>query len=74
VACGISDTEENRLIFLPRLRQRFFAPWIPVYRIMSVLQQVRADLIDQAIGIWMLGHGYSPSEFGVLCIPMLASL
>ncbi len=38
---GISDREEDRFVFLACLRESFFAPRIPIDRIVSVLEKIR---------------------------------
>ena len=40
VTGGITDREKDRLVLLARFREGFFAPWIPVHRIVSVLEKV----------------------------------
>src|SRR5262245_40444502 len=46
MAGGIADTEMDRKIFCARARKSFIAPWIPVDRIMRMLQEVRAGFVD----------------------------
>ncbi|MPN39436.1 hypothetical protein SDC9_186964 [bioreactor metagenome] len=50
MAGGIPDGKENRLVFLPRLFERLLPPWMPVHRVISVLQQVGRFFMDQFIG------------------------
>jgi hypothetical protein len=37
---GVSDAEEDRLVFGFSFCERFFAPWIPVHWFVGVLKQV----------------------------------
>jgi hypothetical protein len=46
---GITDGEEDRLVFFFGFLKRFLAPGIPVYRIPGVLQEVRTFFVDQVI-------------------------
>jgi hypothetical protein len=50
VAGGIANGQEYGFVFQPRALYRLPAPWIPEYRIMRVLAQVRAGGIDQRVG------------------------
>ncbi len=65
VAGGIADGEQNRLVFLPRLGKRFLAPWIPVNRVMRVLEQIRTARINKLICISMRRKrkSHNPSEY-----------
>ena len=55
VACRVADTEQDRFVLLLRLLQGFFAPWVPIYGVVGMLQEVRACLVDEPIGMFMLG-------------------
>ena len=52
----VADTQEDRFVFLPRRGERLLAPGIPVDGIVRVLQQVGTGLVDQAVGMLMVGH------------------
>ena len=41
--------------------KRFFAPRIPIDRIMGVLEQIGAGLATQAVGVFVF-HGRPPSD------------
>ena len=49
VAGRIADREEDRLVLLPRARERLLAPRVPVDGVVGVLQEIRARLVCQAI-------------------------
>ena len=50
VAGGVADREEDRPVELARALERFTPPWIPVDRVVSVLEQVRARLGRESVG------------------------
>src|SRR5215467_10894925 len=54
VAGRVADTEQDGFVFALRLFQRLLAPRVPVYRVVRVLQQVRARLIDEPVGMFVL--------------------
>jgi hypothetical protein len=51
VAGGITNGKENRLVLLPRLRERLLTPGIPVDGIMGMLEKIRAGLPGEPIGV-----------------------
>jgi len=54
MAGGITNREKDRLVFAARLGKRFFAPGIPIDRIMRVLKQVRGLLMRQPVCVLRL--------------------
>ena len=50
VAGGVANAEKDGLVLGPRSLQRSLSPGIPIHRVVSVLEQVRAGLVDQVIG------------------------
>ena len=56
VAGRIADAEQDRLVLVPGAAERFFAPGVPIDRIVRVLKQVGADLIHQVVGIFVFRH------------------
>jgi hypothetical protein len=44
MARGVANREQDRLVLLARLRQRFVSPRVPLDRILGVLQEVRTGL------------------------------
>ena len=58
VTRGIADREKDRFVLPARFREGFFAPWIPVHRVVSVLEKVWRLLLAQTVsenGIgWLL--------------------
>src|ERR1700749_2724249 len=51
MARRIANREHYRLVLAPRPLERLAAPWIPVHGIIGMLAQIRALLIDQAVGL-----------------------
>ena len=51
VTGGITNAEKDELVFRPRALDRFFSPGVPVHRIVSMLQQIGAGLVDELIGV-----------------------
>jgi hypothetical protein len=49
VAGGVADTEKNGFVFFFGTMERFLSPGIPIHWIMSVLQKIRAGLMNQPI-------------------------
>jgi class 3 adenylate cyclase len=49
VAGGVADREQDRLVLLPRPRERLLAPRVPLDRVLRVLQQVRRGLVGQPV-------------------------
>ena len=49
VAGAVTDAQKNRLILDPCFGESLLAPWVPVHRIIRVLEKVRACLIFQMI-------------------------
>ena len=55
----VTHREQDGLVFVARLLQRFGSPGIPVHRIVRVLQQVGTGLVDELVGIVaVLAHGH----------------
>ena len=54
MATGIADRKEYDLALVFRLLERFLVPAVPMHRVVSVQQQVRASLVDQRIGVFFL--------------------
>jgi hypothetical protein len=57
VAGGVADRQQDRLVLLAGPLQRLRPPRVPVDGVPGVLQQVRAGLLDQPVGLWPLLHG-----------------
>src|SRR5215469_12169725 len=57
VTGGVADAEQDGFVFVLRLFQRLLAPRVPVYRVMRVLQQVGARLVDEPVSVLMLFLG-----------------
>jgi hypothetical protein len=49
VTGAIADGEEDQLVLLFCLRNRFLAPWVPIDRIVGVLQEIGAGGMDQPL-------------------------
>jgi hypothetical protein len=49
MAGSITDAKENGLVLGSRLLQGFWAPGIPIYRVVCVLEQVRRGFIYEFI-------------------------
>ena len=49
VAGGVPDREEDRLVLVPRLGERLFAPRVPVHRVVGVLQEVGTGFLGEAV-------------------------
>src|SRR5205809_5227110 len=67
VAGGVANAEQNWFVFLLGFLQGFFAPWVPIYGVVGVLQQVRACLVDEPGGVFMLRRlicGFGHGSFG----------
>jgi hypothetical protein len=54
MAGGVANAEQNGFVFCLGFRQGFLAPRIPIHRIMGVLEEVRASLMNQVVGIAMV--------------------
>jgi hypothetical protein len=50
MAGRIANTYQNGFIFCAGFFQGFLSPWIPVYRVVSVLEQIRTATVDQSVG------------------------
>ncbi len=50
----VPDAEQDQLVLLARPLQRLLAPRIPVHRVVRVLQQIGAGLVDQPVGVLMV--------------------
>src|SRR6266480_7181664 len=69
VAGRVANTEQDGFVLLLRLLQGFFAPWVPIYGVVRVLQEVWACLVDEPVGMFMLrcrvcGFGHDSSGGG----------
>ena len=49
VAGGVADGEEHGLVLVARLREGVLAPGVPVHRVVSVLEEVRARFLREAV-------------------------
>ena len=58
VAGGVPDAQEDDLVFRLRAPERLFTPGVPVDRIVRVLEEIRARLVDEGVGVLVL-HGLS---------------
>src|SRR5438067_5204091 len=45
VAGRVANTEQDGFVLLLCLLQGFFAPWVPIYRVVGMLQEIRAGLV-----------------------------
>ena len=45
VACAVADAEKDWFVLCFGLGKGFLTPWIPVHRIVGVLEQIRAGLM-----------------------------
>src|SRR5205807_10193645 len=54
VAGRVANTEQDGFVLLLRLLQGFFAPWVPIYGVVGMLQEVWACLVDEPVGVFML--------------------
>ncbi len=59
VAGAVANREKDRLVLGARPRQRLLAPGVPVHRIVGVLEQVGRRLVDQPVGVRVIGLGVS---------------
>jgi len=57
---GVSDAQEDGLIFHPGFGQRFFSPRMPVYRVVGVLEEIGGCFVYK-----MIWHEESVGLFGV---------
>src|SRR6266852_5663371 len=53
----IADREKDRFVLAFGLGESLFAPRIPVDRIVRMQEKVRAFLVDQPVGVWVLMFG-----------------
>ena len=51
VAGGVADGQQDRLVLGPRLLKGLRSPGIPVDGVVGVLDQIRAHLVDEAVGL-----------------------
>ena len=68
VAGGVADAEQDRFVLHFCLVQGFLAPWVPVYRVVCVLQQIWTRLVDEPVGVlmlclWVRGIGHDSSKW-----------
>ena len=66
VAGGVADRHEHRLVGGGRRGERLVAPRIPVDRVVGVLQQVGAALVDQAVGLATGGAAAGDERLGTV--------
>jgi len=45
----VPDAKKDGSIFAPGFLEGFVTPWVPIHRIVSVLEQVGTGLVDEAI-------------------------
>jgi hypothetical protein len=60
MAGGVTDGEEDRLVFLFRFFKGLIAPREPIDRIIGMLEQIGALFVDQSVGFFLyifLGTG-----------------
>jgi hypothetical protein len=50
VAGCISNAYKYGLVLLPCFSQSFLSPWIPIHRVMGVLEEVGAGFSEKIIG------------------------
>ena len=60
VTDSISDAHKNRDVFLFSNFKRLVAPWVPVNRIMCVLQKIRTFFFNECICVFVLDHCLVP--------------
>lgn len=66
VAGGIADGQQNGLVFFLSPRQGFVIPWIPVDRVVGMLEQIRALAMNEVVGVFAVhGATLSREEFQV---------
>ena len=53
MAGAVADAHDDQFVFCPRLLPRFFRPRLPIYRVVGVLQEVGAGLMDEGVGVRM---------------------
>jgi hypothetical protein len=51
VAGGVADRDQQRLLLLARAGQRLLAPWVPVDRVVLVLEEVGRSLVREPVHI-----------------------
>src|ERR1051326_7128234 len=49
VASGVTDAEQDQLVFFSCAFERFRSPCVPINRIVGMLQQIWASLVDQPV-------------------------
>ena len=52
VTGGITDREKDRFVLPARFREGFFAPRVPVHRIVRVLEKIWRLLVRQAVRVF----------------------
>src|SRR5947207_4658318 len=55
VAGRVANTEQDGFVLLLRLLQGFFAPWVPIYGVVGMLQEVWTCLVDEPVGMCVFG-------------------
>src|SRR6266581_208266 len=73
VAGRVANTEQDGFVLLLCLLQSFFTPWVPIYGVVGMLQEIRACLVDEPVGMFMLrclvcGIGHVSSGGGLLLL------
>jgi hypothetical protein len=54
MARGVADAEENGFVLFLGSSESFFSPGVPIHRVMSMLQKIRASFVNQPIRLFML--------------------
>src|SRR2546427_613339 len=68
VAGRVTDAQEDWLVVVLGPRQRLPSPWVPVNRVVGVLQKVGALLLDQSIRLSHLSFTQSEARSGFILI------
>ena len=58
----IPDAKKDGSIFAPGFLEGFVTPWVPIHRIVSVLEQIWARLVDEAVCMLRVHHLVSSIE------------
>jgi hypothetical protein len=69
VAGRVADAQKNRLVLAFRFFQSLVAPRVPVHGVVRVLQEIRAGLLRETVGVLVLGQCAVPSsELFAMCL------
>ena len=52
----VADAQQQRFVVRARLGKCFLGPGVPVDGIVSVLQKIRAGLVDQTVSVLVFSH------------------